>query len=227
MSKILIVEDELKMRQGLKENLEIEAYDVDEAENGIIGLQKIKENKYDLILLDVMMPKMSGFDVCKLARASGVASYIIMLTAKGEEIDKVLGLELGADDYITKPFSLRELLARIKAILRRKHNINQKDGEVRIGKLNVNFNSYDAFGENGEPVAMTHKEFEILKFLWQHKNETVDREQLLTEIWGFDTAITTRTVDNFILHLRQKLEYNIVQPRHILTVHGLGYKYID
>ncbi len=226
MSKILIVEDEQKMRQGLKENLEFEGYEVDEAPDGFEGLRKIKENNYDLVLLDVMMPKLSGFDVCKQARQEGIDSHIIMLTAKGEEIDKVLGLELGADDYITKPFSLRELLARIKAILRRSQKVLQNVEEVKIGKLNVNFKSYNAY-DDGTPVAMTHKEFEVLKYLWQHKNETVERDQLLTDIWGLDSTISTRTVDNFILHLRQKLEYNVTHPRHILTVHGVGYKYID
>ncbi|MBN2709277.1 MAG: response regulator transcription factor [Calditrichaceae bacterium] len=226
MFKILIVEDEPKMLQGLKENLEYERYETDMAEDGEIGLQKIKENAYDLVLLDVMLPKMSGFDVCKQARAAGINYPIIMLTAKGEEIDKVLGLELGADDYITKPFSLRELLARIKAILRRSQNLLQKAGEVKIGRLNINFSTYSAH-EEGRPVAVTHKEYEVLKYLWQHKNEVVSRDDLLAEIWNMDDSITTRTVDNFILHLRQKLEYHAAHPRHILTVHGTGYKYID
>lgn len=226
MYKILIVDDEMKMREGLKDNLEYEGYNVEMAEDGSSGLSKIKENVYDLVLLDVMMPKMSGFDVCKQARGAGISYPIIMLTAKGEEIDKVLGLELGADDYITKPFSLRELLARIKAILRRSQTHVAKSGEVKIGKLSVNFDSYDAF-EEGKPVAMTHREFEVLKYLWQHKNETVSRDQLLMEIWGMDDSITSRTVDNFILHLRQKMEFNAAHPRHILTVHGMGYKYIE
>lgn len=226
MSHILIIEDEAKMREGLKDNLEFEGYKVSEAADGEEGLNKIKENIYDVILLDVMMPKLSGFDVCKQARIAGISSPIMMLTAKGEEIDKVLGLELGADDYITKPFSLRELLARIKAILRRGQNINLKEGEISIGKLNIRFSSYDAF-ENGNPIAMTHKEFEILKYLWQNKNETVSRDTLLSDIWEMDDSITTRTVDNFILHLRQKIEFNPAHPRHILTVHGIGYKYID
>jgi DNA-binding response OmpR family regulator len=226
MTRILIVEDEVKMRIGLKDNLEFEGYEVAEAADGKDGLQKIIENKYDLILLDVMMPIMSGFDVCKEARKAGVKSPIVMLTAKGEEIDKVLGLELGADDYITKPFSLRELLARIKAILRRTEGHAEKTGEISIGRLRINFDVYEAY-ENGKPVAMTHREFEVLKYLWQHKNESVNRDNLLTEIWGIDESITTRTVDNFILHLRQKIEFNPTHPRHILTVHGVGYKFIE
>jgi len=151
-----------------------------------------------------------------------------MLTSKGEEIDKVLGLEIGADDYITKPFSLRELLARIKAILRR---VSPRDGsaepkECIIGKLKVVFSSYDAYVKN-ESVRMSHKEIEILKFLWQHKNKTVSREDLLNEVWGYDEMITTRTIDNFIVKLRQHIEKNSAQPRHILTVHGIGYKLIS
>lgn len=226
MHNILIVEDEEKMREGLKDNLEFEGYDVSMAADGEIAWQLIQKNKYDLILLDVMLPKMSGFEICKNTRNAGISTPIIMLTAKGEEIDKVLGLELGADDYITKPFSLRELLARIKAILRRSQDNTVKSGEVTIGKLILNFSTYDAF-ENGEPIQMTHKEFEIVKYLWQHKNETVSRENLLSEIWEMDENITTRTVDNFILRLRQKIEFNPAHPRHILTVHGIGYKYID
>ena len=226
MQTILIVEDEAKMRDGLKDNLEFEGYNVELAEDGAIGWELIQKNKCDLVLLDVMLPKMSGFDVCKQARKSNITTPIVMLTAKGEEIDRVLGLELGADDYITKPFSLRELLARIKAILRRTQISEVKSDEVNIGKLLIRFSSYDAM-EGDKPVPMTHKEIEIVKYLWQNKNKTVSRDKLLSEIWEMDENITTRTVDNFILRLRQKIEYNPSHPRHILTVHGTGYKYID
>jgi len=225
MARILIVEDETQMLLGLKDNLEFEGYEVDVAEDGEQGLEKILKNSYDLILLDVMLPKLSGFDVCKKARAQGVESCILMLTAKGEEIDKVLGLELGADDYITKPFSLRELLARIKAALRRSPSAFIQDKIVNMGKLEVNFVSYEA-KEGNKPVALSHKEFEILKYFWQHENKTVSREALLEEIWGYGSMTTTRTVDNFILRLRQKIEQDAAHPKHILTVHGTGYKYI-
>lgn len=226
MSKILIVEDEMQMRLGLKDNLEFEGYEVDFAEDGQSGLNKIINNKYHLIILDVMLPKMSGFDVCKQIRQKGIKTPVIMLTAKGEEIDKVLGLEIGADDYMTKPFSLRELLARIKAILRRSES-NYSDTEpiIHIGKLEIHLQSYNAFSK-GKPVSMTHKEFEIIKFLFDHKNETVSRDHLLNEVWGYDEMITTRTIDNFILKLRQKIEENPKHPQHILTVHGIGYKLI-
>jgi DNA-binding response OmpR family regulator len=226
MTKILVVEDEKEMRRGLIDNLEYEGYEVDFAEDGEEGLKKMIETSYHLVILDIMLPRLSGFDVCKRAREKSVRTPIIMLTAKGEEIDKVLGLELGADDYITKPFSLRELLARIKANLRRYSTIDDKGQQkVNIGKLEVNFKTCDALSENRQ-VAMTHKEIEILKYLWQHQNETVSRDQLLDEVWGYDEMITSRTVDNFILKLRQKIEQEPTRPRHILTVHGIGYKLI-
>jgi DNA-binding response OmpR family regulator len=226
MTKILIVEDEPNMRLGLKDNLEFEGYTVELAENGEDGLNKILDKKYDLIILDVMMPKMSGFDVCKNARKSGVTTPIILLTAKGEEIDKVLGLELGADDYVTKPFSVRELIARVKAILRRSENLSLSESKsIKIGKLEVDFNGYKAISGKKD-VQMSHKEFEILHYLWKKKNTTVSRDDLLTEIWGYDETPTTRTVDNFILKLRQKIETDPNHPKIILTVHGVGYKMV-
>lgn len=226
MNKILIVEDEKHMLQGLKDNLEFEGYEVDLAEEGKTGLEKILKNQYNLVLLDVMLPEISGFDICKTARKEGIQTPIILLTAKGEEIDKVLGLELGADDYITKPFSLRELLARIKAILRRTENTHSDkspSGLVMIGKLSINFKNYEAYIDE-KPVKMSHKEFEILHFLYQKANTTVDRDDLMSEVWGIDYDITTRTVDNFILKLRQKIETDSNNPHIILTVHGVGYK---
>lgn len=226
MKKILIVEDEPNMRLGLKDNLEFEGYETDFAHDGESGLQKIIDNTYDLILLDVMMPKMSGFDVCKTIRKKGILTPVILLTAKDQEIDKVLGLELGADDYVTKPFSLRELLARIKAVLRRGENLSTGDNKVQIGKIEINFQNYTAL-ENDSPVQMSHKEFEILNYLWKHRNRTVSREDLLEKIWGYEGSPTTRTVDNFILKLRQKIEYDSNHPQIIITVHGIGYKLID
>lgn len=225
MKKILIVEDEAAMRSGLKDNLEIEGYEIDEAEDGIKGLEKIKSNKYNLIILDVMMPGLSGFDVCKKARASGILTPIILLTAKGEEIDKVLGLELGADDYVTKPFSLRELLARVKVILRRTENHSEPNEEYILGKLKINFNTYNA-SSNGVDVNLSYREYEVLKYLIAHRNQTVSRDSLLKDVWGLDSTITTRTIDNFILKLRQKIEHDINHPKIILTIYGIGYKII-
>jgi len=227
MSKILIVEDEPNMRMGLVDNLEFEGYEIDIAVDGEDGLKKINDYQYDLVLLDVMLPKIPGFDVCKTVRKSGIQIPIILLTAKGEEIDKVLGLELGADDYVTKPFSLRELLARIKAVLRRGESPAKTDepSEVTIGKLNVNFSGYKAFISN-EPVQMSHKEYEILHYLWKKRNSTVSRDDLLSNIWGYDETPSTRTVDNFIMKLRHRTEKDPNHPQIIITVHGIGYKLV-
>jgi DNA-binding response OmpR family regulator len=228
MKKVLIVEDELNMVQGLKDNLEFEGYEVDTAMEGGAGLQKVLQEEYDLILLDVMLPEVSGFDICKAARKKGVNTPIILLTAKGEEMDKVLGLELGADDYITKPFSLRELLARIKAILRRAPVIKQGGIEselITIGNIKINFKNYRALEGNNE-IKMSYKEFEILHYLYKNAGNTVHRDDLMSNVWGIDYDITTRTVDNFILKLRQKIESDPNNPKIILTVHGVGYKMI-
>ena len=225
MQKILIVEDEPNMRMGLKDNLEFEGYEVETAADGEAGLSLIMNNLYDLVILDVMMPKISGFDVCKRVREKGIKTPIILLTAKGEEIDKIVGLELGADDYITKPFSLRELLARIKAILRRVESPTAQASVVYIGKLEINFSTYNAF-EEGTNVPMSHKEFELLKYLVERKNQTVSRDDILKNVWQQE-ATTTRTIDNFVVKLRQKIEINPNEPKIILTVHGIGYKLIQ
>jgi DNA-binding response OmpR family regulator len=228
MKKILIVEDELSMVKGLKDNLEFEGFETDTAMDGTLGLQKVLQNKYDLILLDVMLPGVSGFDICKAARKEGVNIPIILLTAKGEEIDKVLGLELGADDYITKPFSLRELLARIKAILRRPP-IGKEGGVepefIDIGNIKVNFKNYVAVKGKNE-IKMSYKEFEILHYMYMNAGKIIQRDDLMSDVWSIDYEVTTRTIDNFILKLRQKIEADPNNPKIILTVHGVGYKMI-
>jgi len=228
MKKILIIEDELKMIEGLKDNLEFEGYEVDTALEGNSGLQKVLLNQYDLILLDVMLPGVSGFDICKSARKEGVNTPIILLTAKGEEIDKVLGLELGADDYITKPFSLRELLARIKTILRRAPIGKEGSVEpefIRIGNIKVNFKNCQAL-EGTNEIKMSYKEFVILHYLYINAGKIIQRDDLMSDVWGIEYDISTRTVDNFILKLRQKIEVDPNNPKIILTVHGIGYKMI-
>jgi DNA-binding response OmpR family regulator len=228
MNRILIIEDEPSMQLGLKDNLEFEHYHVELAGDGETGLRKINSSQYDLILLDVMLPGISGFDICKTVRANGVKTPIILLTARGEEIDKVVGLELGADDYITKPFGVRELLARIKAILRR----NQpgyapgENSEAAIGRLHLDFNTFQAKNEMNEEVKLSHKEFQILSHLYKNRNKVISRYDLLEKVWGYEEQITTRTVDNFIARIRQKVEFNPNQPKIILTVHGSGYKLI-
>ena len=226
MPRILLVEDEPDMVRGLKDNLEFEHYEVDVARDGEAALKKISGSSYDLIILDIMLPKLSGLDVCKRAREQGITAPIIMLTAKSEEIDKVLGLELGADDYITKPFGVRELLARVKAVLRRTDGLAATPAErMALGALNVDFAAYTAVRKGG-PLSLTPKEFEIMKYLWRHRNKTVTREELLTQVWGYDESISTRTVDNFILKLRQKIEEDPANPKTIITIHGIGYKLI-
>lgn len=225
MVKILLVEDEPEMQRGLRDNLEFEGYKVELVGDGKEGLKKIVNHTYDMVILDVMLPGMSGFEICKQAREKGVRTPIIMLTAKGEEVDKVLGLELGADDYITKPFSLRELLARIKAVLRRKEGASETSSTVKIGNVEVDFSTYRV-SRKGKSIDMTPKECEILRFLWQHKTQVVSRDALLTNVWGYDESISSRTVDNFILKLRQKVEPSPSKPRHIITIHGSGYKLI-
>jgi len=227
MSRILVIEDELDMLRGLKDNLEFDGYMVDIAQAGEEGLKKIIAGEYDLIILDIMLPDISGFDICKKVRGKSIKIPIILLTAKSEEIDKVRGLELGADDYITKPFSLGELLARVKAVLRRTRSEGDKNFSTysTIGNLAVNFRSYEA-KVNDEHVKMSVKEIDILKLLIERKNETVDRDELLAKVWGIENDITTRTVDNFIYKLRKKVENDPANPKHILTVHGIGYKLV-
>jgi len=225
---ILIVEDEPAMLSGLKDNLEFEGYNVDTAIEGESGLNKILYNNYNLVLLDVMLPNLSGFDICKKVRHEGIKTPIILLTAKGEEMDKVLGLEFGADDYITKPFGLRELLARIKAVLRRtgdSSNIKADNSIITIGNLQVNFDNYEAF-INEEQIKLSFKEFEILHYLWDKRNSIVSRDDILNDVWGNDYQPTSRTIDNFILKLRSKIENDPNQAKIILTVHGVGYKLI-
>lgn len=225
MLNILVIEDEPAMQMGLRDNLQFEGFEVATANDGEAALEKLHNENFDLILLDVMIPKVSGFDVCKTIRKEGIETPVIFLTAKGEEIDKVLGLELGADDYITKPFSVRELVARVKAVSRRIKTQDITEEKITIGNLNLDFAHYIAKSEDKD-VKMSHKEMEVIHYLWQHKNEIVSRHDLLEKVWKYEAQPTTRTVDNFILKLRQKIETNPNEPRHILTVHGAGYKLI-
>ncbi len=226
MTKILVVDDEPAMREGLSDNLSLEGYNVQTAQNGEAALEAIKQDTFDIVILDVMMPKVSGFDVCKLLRKDNNKVPIILLTAKGEEMDRVLGLEFGADDYIAKPFSLRELLARIKAVLRRTQTIVTSAVETRIhqiGQLKVNFEKYEAWVGN-QKVKLSYREFEVLQFLWDNRQQVVSRNDLLKNIWKYDEFPTTRTIDNFILRIRQKVEVTPNKPKVIVTVHGIGYK---
>ncbi len=226
MKRILIVEDEKQMALSLKDNLEYEGYQVLIADDGVTGQEMAVKEQPDLIILDIMLPGRSGLEVCKSLRTRGIRVPVIMLTARQQESDRVLGLELGADDYITKPFSVLELMARVKAVLRRTAEPAGFPGTYqRIGRLHVQFEQYSAFDENGE-VTLSPKEYDILKLLLKNQGKTVGRDQLLNKVWGYDVFPTTRTVDNFISRLRKKIEDDPGHPRHILTVYGLGYRLI-
>lgn len=234
--RILIIEDEPAIRIGLEENLKFEGYEVHCSENGQEGLEAYRANKPDLVILDVMMPGIDGFEVCRQIRSQCNVTPIIMLTAKGTEIDKVVGLEIGADDYLTKPFGMRELFARIKAALRRKQlsNDTAKDSNsnneqqtsllLEFSDVRVDFQRFKA-SKAGIELDFSAKEFELLKFLSARPDVPVTRDQLLDSVWGYNSYPTTRTVDNFIARIRQKIEDTPEKPKYILTVHGVGYKF--
>jgi two-component system alkaline phosphatase synthesis response regulator PhoP len=213
------------MVQGLRDNFEYEGYEVISAADGADGLNRAIADQPDLVVLDVMMPKMSGLDVCKQLKARKPSMPIIMLTARGQEIDKVVGLELGADDYVTKPFSIRELMARVKAVLRRASPQAATAEVYRFSDVEVNVRSNEVL-RGGQPVELSSKEFALLAYFVAHPAETLSRDRLLDAVWGYENYPTTRTVDAHIVHLRQKLEPNPEEPRFILTVHGSGYKFV-
>ena len=225
MTKILIVEDEPNMVAGLRDNFEYEGYEVITAPDGVAGLERAIAEKPDLVILDVMMPRMSGLDVCKQLKAKRPSVPIIMLTARGQEVDKVVGLELGADDYVTKPFSIRELLARVKAVLRRAKTVPKDQERYSFGEVEVNLKSCQV-SRSGRELDFSSKEFELLKYFLCHPGETLSRDRLLEDVWGYDRFPTTRTVDAHIVRLRQKVEPKPEEPRFILTVHGTGYKFV-
>ena len=225
--KVLVVDDEEHIVELLKFNLENTGYKVITANNGNDAIRLAKENKPDLVLLDFMLPGMDGFDVCKEIKRNTETrkTAIIMLTAKGEEVDKILGLELGADDYITKPFSIRELLARVKAVLRRSANVKTEEINVfESGHLNVNFERHEV-KVNGEKVDMTLKEFELLEILIKNRGKSLQRETLLEKVWGYEYIGETRTVDVHIRYLRKKIEKDDKNPKFIETIRGVGYRF--
>ena len=225
MPKILIVEDEPGMVAGLRDNFEFEGYQVLSAMDGVSGLERALADSPDLVILDVMMPRMSGLDVCKQLKSRRPAIPIIMLTARGQEVDKVVGLELGADDYVTKPFSIRELLARVKAVLRRVESVPKGKDRYTFGDVEVNLQSCQV-SRRGRSLDFSSKEFDLLKYFLSHPGEALTRDRLLEEVWGYDKFPTTRTVDAHIVRLRQKLEPKPDDPRFFLTVHGTGYKFV-
>ncbi len=225
--KILLIEDEPGLILTLTDRLRSENFAVVSAVDGESGLQKALSDGFDLIILDVMLPKKNGYDVCRDLRQKNISTPILMLTAKGETIDKVLGLKLGADDYLTKPFEVIELLARIEALLRRSPTKNQNSPTAfRFGDVAVDFKRAEVT-KNNQPIELSAIEFKLLQFLVENRGAVHSRDKLLDEVWGYDAMPSTRTVDVHVAWLRQKLEANPKYPQFIQTIHGLGYKFKD
>lgn len=225
MNRILIIEDEEGILMPLEDNLKLEGYEVASARDGQQGLSMAATSPFDLIVLDIMLPKLDGFEVCKRLRQDRVMTPILMLTAKSQEVDRVLGLELGADDYVTKPFSSRELLARIKAILRRVKEPRHGIDACRFGDVEVDFAKCEA-KKKGLPVPLTALEFALLHFLVQNRGCVVHRNEVLDNVWGKDVYVDARTVDKHISLLRRKFEDDPQEPKYILGVRGIGYKLV-
>lgn len=224
MTRILVVEDDPAILRGLVDNLKFEEFEVLTASDGEAAYRILKAERPDVVILDLMLPRMSGYEVCRKVRSEGIRIPILMLSARGEEADRVLGLDLGADDYMSKPFSVRELIARVRALIRRTQQPSAPE-ELRFADVVVDFLRYEATAF-GKRVPMTRKEFAVLRALVARAGEVVTRDILLREVWGYDVMPTTRTVDNHIALLRSKLEQEPSAPRHLVTVHGIGYRWI-
>lgn len=227
MSRILLVEDEANIREAIKINLELENYEVITTDNGKEAISLFNSQHFDLIVLDVMLPEINGFQICEQIRLVNTDIPIMFLTAKDTSLDKVFGLKKGADDYLTKPFNLEELLLRISNLLKRSsHSTPEKAvEEFSFGKNEVNFKTFSASGVNGD-LQLTKKEAMLLKLLINRKNEVVSRQQILQSVWGYDVYPSTRTIDNFILSFRKYFELNPKKPEFFLSVRGVGYKFI-
>ena len=222
---ILLVEDEPGLRITISDRLHREGYRVETASDGEEGYELALRSRFDLLILDIMLPRKSGLDVCRDLRQSGFTTPILMLTARDQTSDKVLGLKLGADDYLTKPFEMLELLARVEALLRRSAiKTRSPDLSYSFGGIRVDFRRTEVV-RDGVPVELSAMEFQLLRYLIEHRGETLSRESLLQDVWGYAKAPTTRTVDVHVAWLRQKLEDDPKQPRWVVTVHGLGYKF--
>ena len=224
MPKVLIVEDDAAMATALGDGFAYEGYEVVLAKDGEAGLKAAREAAPDVVVLDVMMPKLSGLDVCKRLRSEGSSVPIIMLTARGQEIDKVLGLKLGADDYVTKPFGFMELMARVEALLRRTAGGAGHAEVYGFGDVVVDFKKAE-LKKSGAPVEVTARELKLLQYFIAHRGEVVPRERLLDQVWEYDSAPLTRTVDMHVAKLRKKIEDNPAEPRFLVTVHRMGYKF--
>jgi len=225
MARILIVEDEDSILMALEDDLSLEGYTVTGERNGARALEKVREGGFDLIILDLMLPGLDGLEVCKRLRAEGNSTPILMLTAKSQEVDKVLGLEFGADDYVTKPFSPRELQARVKALLRRGRPERPTVERFSFGDVDVDFKGYSVT-KKGEPVELTVREFELLRLFVKRPDEVLRRDIILNEVWGDEWDVFPRTIDTHVVHLRQKLEEDPGDPRYIVNVRGIGYKFV-
>ncbi|HMW32105.1 MAG TPA: response regulator transcription factor [bacterium] len=227
MKKLLLVEDEPGLIITLSDRLRREGFVVDIAENGTIALSKARKNRYDIILLDVMLPQSSGLDVCRDLRGDGDRTPILMLTAKSQTTDKVIGLKLGADDYLTKPFDMSELTARIEALLRRSESANRMEASdnYSFNNIEVDFRKAEV-RVHKKTVELSAQEFRLLRYMIEHRNATLSRDELLENVWNYGEDITTRTVDVHMAWLRQKLEPNPKRPQYFITVHRLGYKFV-
>jgi DNA-binding response OmpR family regulator len=227
MSKILLIEDEKSMVQALQDAFEFHGFTTLVAKDGEEGIKFAQNDSPDIVLLDIMLPSIDGFEVCRRLRNAGFAAPILMLTARSEEIDRVVGLEIGADDYILKPFSTRELIARVKAHLRRySQPENSAITEANFGNISIDFIG-SVVKRDECTIDLTSTELTILKLMIEHKNQVVSREKILNYVWGYEVYPESRTVDTHILNLRQKLESNPQKPQHIITVHGQGYKFVS
>jgi two-component system alkaline phosphatase synthesis response regulator PhoP len=222
--RILLVEDEAGLVLTLSDRFQMEGYGVESASDGNAGLELGLTGGFDLIVLDVMLPGKSGYDICRELRARGIDTPILMLTARGQVVDKVVGLKLGADDYITKPFDVVEVLARIEALLRRVPNTAKPTNAYQFGDVRVDFRKAEVIRAN-DPVVLSAREFTLLRYLIDNRGATISREELLNQVWGHQAIPTTRTVDVHVAWLRQKLEENPKYPQYILTIRGIGYKF--
>ena len=224
MKKILLIEDEPGIVLTLTDRLSREGYSVESATDGETGLERATREPFDLLLLDLMLPRMSGFDVCRELRKRGIETPVIMLTARGQVMDKVVGLKLGADDYVTKPFDMSELLARVEAHLRRAPVTPHPVEGYAFGEVRIDFRKAEVT-KDGSPLELSAREFQLLKYFVEHRGATLTREELLNEVWGYNSMPSTRTVDVHVAWLRQKIEPNAKHPQFILTIHGMGYKF--
>lgn len=226
MKRVLVIEDDAELLEGLKDNLEVEGYEVETASDGHVGMMQVVRSRPDAIILDIMLPKLGGFDVCRTLRERGIETPILMLTARSQESDKILGFELGADDYVTKPFSIHELLARLRSMLRRSTRVTLGTENFKFGRIDVNFATQQVRKGN-KNLALSTLEFEVLRYFVTKRGDVIPRENLLTEVWGYQAFRTTRAVDNLVVRLRSKIEDHPQSPRHILTVYGVGYKFVE